>query len=326
VQYFNKQAIWDVSPSPDTSSAAPVASAVAGGNNGGRNTTLLPSGSPINPLYLTMGLPPLKGQTTASQQEFVLERSFTPRRKGGILSAFVFARSDGANYGKLVVYEVPDTSAPSPGQAATLIQSEQFISSQFTLLGSSGSRVIQGDVQLLPVGNAIMYVRPVWILGEGNTTFPRYEFVAAAVGQRAVLGFDMNDAVTALVTGNATRLQTSGGVKSITQGGSSNPPTSTTTTTLPGPPSGGPPANSSAAVLLADAQREFDAANAALASRNLASYQAHISRAQADVAAAVAKLGGVPGTVPPPSAPTSTVPRSATTVAPASTTTSTVSP
>ncbi len=94
--------------------------------------------------------------------------------KGGILSAFVFAESDGDNYGKLVLYQVPNTSAPSPSQAATLIQSDQFISSQFTLLGSAGSRVIQGNVQLIPIGNAIMYVRPVWILGEGTTTFPRY--------------------------------------------------------------------------------------------------------------------------------------------------------
>ena len=63
VQYFNKQAIWDVAPSPDTSSAAPVATAVASGNNGGRNTTLAASGSPIDPLYLTMALPHGAGQT-----------------------------------------------------------------------------------------------------------------------------------------------------------------------------------------------------------------------------------------------------------------------
>ena len=72
------------------------------------------------------------------------------------------------------MYQVPDTAAPSPGQAATLIQSDQFISSQFTLLGSQGSQVIQGQVQLIPIGNTVMYVRPVWILGEGSTTFPRY--------------------------------------------------------------------------------------------------------------------------------------------------------
>jgi uncharacterized protein len=309
VQYFNKQAIWDIAPSPDTSSAAPIASAVASGNNGGRNTTLLPSGSPINPLYLALGLPKAPDQQAASSQEFVLERSFTPRLKGGILSAFVFARSDGANYGKLVLYEVPNTSAPSPGQAATLIQSDQFISSQFTLLGSQGSKVIQGDVQLLPIGNAIMYVRPVWILGEGTTTFPRYRFVAAAVGQRAVLGYDINDVVTALLNGTATRLQTSGGVKSDGTGGSTT--TTTTTTTVPGTRTTVPPASASANQLLQSAQSEFDAANAALANRDLASYQAHIRAAQADVQAAVAKLGAVSTTIP--GATTTTAPKSTTT-------------
>ena len=247
----------------------------------------------------------------------MLGRSFTPRLKGGILSAFVFARSDGAYYGKLVVYEVPNTSAPSPSQAATLIQSDQFISSQFTLLGSQGSRVIQGDVQLLPIGDAIMYVRPVWILGEGSTTFPRYEFVAAAVGQRAVLGYDMTDAVTALLSGGPTRLQTSGGVKSILSGGNGST-TTTTTTTVPGTPTTVPPANASANQLLASAQSEFDAANAALAAGKLGDYQTHIRNAQNDVAAAVAKLR-------PAGASTTTVPASATT-APAAATTTTGAP
>ncbi len=320
VQYFNKQAIWDIAPSPDTSSAAPVASAVAVGNNGGRNTTLLPSGSPINPLYLTLGLPKAPGQQTLSPQEFVLERSFTPRLKGGILSAFVFARSDGNNYGKLVVYEVPDTSAPSPGQAATLIQSDQFISSEFTLLGSAGSRVIQGDVQLLPIGDAIMYVRPVWILGEGNTTFPRYEFVAAAVGQHAVLGCDMPDAVTALANNAPTRLQASQNrtnpcnvtatpITTPTTGGTG---TSTTTTTAPGPPVTVPPSTASATQLLQDAQTEFDAANTALAQRKLGDYQTHIANARADVAAAYAKLSA---------ATTTTVPAGSSTTVPKATTT-----
>ena len=290
VQYFNKQAIWDVAPSPDTSSAAPVASAVATGNNGGRNTTLAPSGSPIDPLYLTMALPTESGKP-ASGQEFLLERSFTPRLKGGILSAFVFAQSDGDNYGKLVLYQVPNTSAPSPSNAATLIQSDQFISSQFTLLGSQGSKVIQGQVQLIPIGDAIMYVRPVWILGEGTTTFPRYLAVAAAVGQRAVLGRDMSDAVQALVTGNETLLQSSGGVKGVLSGGSGTPTSSTTTTTTPGTPVTNPPTNASVNQLLQSAADEYAAGQAALANKDLAGYQSHNARAQADVQAALAKAG-----------------------------------
>jgi uncharacterized protein len=318
VQYFNKQAIWDVAPSPDTSSAAPVASAVVNGNNGGRNTTLAGAGSPIDPLYLTMALPPDSGKTATNPQQFVLERSFTPRLKGGILSAFVFAQSDGDNYGKLVLYQVPNTAAPSPGQAATLIQSDQFISGQFTLLGSAGSRVIQGNVQLIPIGNAIMYLRPIWILGEGTSTFPRYEFVAAAVGQRAVLGFDVPDAVNALVNNVPTRLQTSGGVRSIAgQIGSSTPTTGTTTTTQPSTGSTVTvPANSSVDALLAAAQKEFDLANSAYAAGDLGGYQRHNKLAAGYVQDAIARSGSTVTT-------TTVVPgaKRTTTTAPAATTT-----
>jgi uncharacterized membrane protein (UPF0182 family) len=211
----------------------------------------------------------------------------------------VFAQSDGDNYGKLVVYEVPNTSAPSPAQAASLIQSDQFISSQFTLLGSSGSRVIQGDVQLLPIGDSIMYVRPVWILGEGSQTFPRYKFVAAAVDQRAVLGLDMNDAVTALVTGNRTRLQTQVGVKqdgTVDNGGTST--TSTTTTTTPGTPTTKPSTNASVDQLLQQALDEYQAGEDALANKDLAGYQSHIAKAQDLTAQALAKSGVTTTTAP----------------------------
>jgi len=157
-------------------------------------------------------------------------------------------------------------------------------------------------------------VRPVWILGEGNSTFPRYKFVAAAVDQRAVLGFDMEDAVTALVSGNPTRLQTSGGVKSdgtVSGGGGST----TTTTTVPGGTTTStlPPSSASAAELLQNAQTEFDAANAALARQDLAGYQSHIAKARQDVQAASAKLGA--GTTTTTTAPpgTTTVPAATTT-------------
>jgi uncharacterized membrane protein (UPF0182 family) len=315
VQYFNKQSIWDVAPSPDTSSAAAVAAAVQSGSNGGRNTTLPATGSPIDPLYLTMALPQQDGKAPGDQQ-FLLQRSFTPRSKGAILSAFMFAESDGNNYGKLVLYQVPDATAPSPGQAASLIQADPFISGQFTLLGSTGSRVITGNVQLIPVGNAIVYVRPVWILGNGSATFPRFLGVAAALGQRAVLGNDMQDAIRALVTGGETQYQRGGGAAAA-QNNRNAAGTATTTTTVPeGPPVTNPPANASVNALLTAAQQEFAAADAALAGGNLGQYQAHIRAAQADVAAAIAKGAGGPTPTTAPATPTTKPPVTTTTGAP----------
>jgi len=146
-----------------------------------------------------------------------------------------------------------------------------------------------------------MYVRPIWILGEGSSTFPRYRFVAAAVDQRAVLGFNMEDDIQALLSGNPTQLQTSGGVKSNGSTPTSQTGTSSTTTTLPGSPTTVPPGNASVAALLAKADSEFALADAALTAGQLGEYQLHNRNAQADVAAAQAKLnatGSTATTVP----------------------------
>jgi uncharacterized membrane protein (UPF0182 family) len=287
VQFYNKQNIWDIAPSPEASAVTATSAAVSG-NNGGRNNTLAASGDPIQSLYLTMQLP---GQTG---QEFVLQREFVPRRAAN-LSAFIFARTDGENYGKLVVYSVADSTAPSPAQAATAILSDQFISSQFTLLNQGGSHIDQGQVQLIPVGNAIVYVRSVLVEGQGSQTFPRYRFVVAATGDEAVLGLDVNDAITGLLTGKPTqaeRIVKNGG--SLTNLNPSNPGGgTTTTTTTPTTPTSGPPppTNASAQTLLNAAQVEFDAANAALAAKDLGRYQEHVQKAQTYVDQALVKLG-----------------------------------
>ena len=66
----------------------------------------------------------------------------------------------GENYGKLTSYEIPTTQvAPSPAQAATLIESDPVISSVFTPLDLRGSEIIRGNVQLIPLGDTIVYAR-----------------------------------------------------------------------------------------------------------------------------------------------------------------------
>jgi uncharacterized protein len=281
VEFFNKQAIWDIAPKPETEGTAGTTAAPNQGNDGGRNNTLAASDDPSVPLYLTLQLPGQK------QQEFVLQRAFTPRSKGGILSAFAFGRSDGENYGKLVIYEVSNPEAKSPAQAATDIESDQFIGQQFTLLDQERSAVIRGEPQLLPIGNAVLYLRPIWVEGEGAQTFPRFSFVAGSSGERSVLGYDVDDVVTALVSGNDTQYQRDVRSNRIDEGaipGEQPPGGSTTTTTTPGTtPSTTPgtvPSDASVAELLNEAEREYGLADEALSARRLAEYEEHIANAR----------------------------------------------
>jgi len=289
VQYFNKQDIWDVVPTPDASFVAPGTTLpTVAGNDGGRNTTLAPSGTPAPPLYLTLQVP------GSDYQEFVLQRSFTPRRKNGILSSFMFALNDGPDYGKLVLFTVGDASAPSSFKAASAIESDQFISSQFTLLGQGGSAVEKGNVQLVPIGDSVLYLRPIWITGEGQQPYPRYRFIAGVVGDRAVLGYDVADVVEALLTGRETRLQADvrGGrsITDIAPGEGDGSPT--TTTTVPSStPTTAPDAGATPSELLRTAQREFAAADAALKAGRLGEYEQRIAAARAAVSAAATRLG-----------------------------------
>jgi uncharacterized membrane protein (UPF0182 family) len=290
VQYFNKQDIWDITPTPDTPNATPGTTQAVGGNNGGRNTTLPPSGSPANPLYLTMQLP---GE---SKPEFLLERSFTPRRKNGILSSFIFARSDPGHYGELMVFTLGNADAPSATKAASAIESDSFISQQFSLLDQRGSKVEKGDVELLPIGNAVLYVRPMWITGQSDQPYPRYRFTAAVSGDRAVLGDDINDAVTALLTGKQTalerRVRSGVDITNLPNQGGNNTPSTSTTTTVPNTGTTVKPSNQTADQLEASALSELQAADTARQAGDLGGYQEHVSKALEDLAAAQAKRNG----------------------------------
>ena len=109
-----------------------------------------------------MQLPGKPGRS--GKQEFVLERSFVPAANPNVLTAFIVARSDGANYGQLVLYDTPDNQdIPSPSKAATNIDSNTDISKQLSLLDQHGSQVVRGDVQLIPIGDSILYVRPIYV-------------------------------------------------------------------------------------------------------------------------------------------------------------------
>jgi hypothetical protein len=256
-QFYGKEDLWDIAPNPvQTEATAANASASATtvrGNNGGRNNTLSAGTSPIEPLYQTLQLPGEDGQ------EFVLTRPFVPRGKENQMTAFMAARSDPGHYGQLVLYNTPDNTTPSPSKAGTLIESEQKISEQFTLLGQQGSDVLRGQVQLIPIGDSILYVRPIWVEGKGASSYPRFRFVAMTYGEKAVLATSVDGAIDGLFGGGATT------------------PTEPTEPTQPTQPT--QPSNDTVAQLLEKAANEFAEAKK-VQGTDLGAYQEHITKAQ----------------------------------------------
>ncbi len=308
-QFFQKAALWDIAPSPGgaNTTTATATTPVPNGNNGGRNSTLASSGIPIDPLYLMMQRPGTTGQ------EFVLERPFVPRAKANQLSSFLIAGNDGGpggNYGKLTLYQVPDQSvAPSPVRASSLIEADTRISKTFSLLDQRGSAVVRGAAQLIPVGNTIFYVRPIYVEGSVQKPLPRWNFVAVTYGEHAVLDTSVASAVKNLIAGTIPSAEQDALNGNVT---SPETPTSTPTTTPSTTPGSTPittPPNATVTQLLSQANDLFNQANAALANQDLATFDKYYKQAVALVAEANRLSAG------------STTPTTATTSPPSTSTT-----
>ena len=114
----------------------------------------------VEPDYLIMKLP---GNT---QEEFALILPFTPVNRDNMI-AWMAARSDGENYGKLRLYEFPKQELIyGPFQIDARIDQNPAIAEQITLWSQRGSRVIRGDILVIPIDGSILYVQPLYLRAE----------------------------------------------------------------------------------------------------------------------------------------------------------------
>jgi uncharacterized protein len=112
----------------------------------------------MEPYYTIMKLPEEK-----KKEEFILMLPFNPKKKDN-LSAWMVARSDGENYGKLVVYRFPkDRLVYGPKQIVARINQDTEISRQVSLWDQRGSQVIQGTLLVIPIENSLIYVQPLYL-------------------------------------------------------------------------------------------------------------------------------------------------------------------
>ena len=79
------------------------------------------------------------------------------------LRAFMVVSSDPQTYGKITVYTIDGLLPEGPATVAAEFGSDPMISQQITLLDQRGSRVVFGDLQLVPVGKGLLYLRPLFV-------------------------------------------------------------------------------------------------------------------------------------------------------------------
>ena len=161
----------------------------------------------MDPYYILMKLP---GSNTL---EYLLMTPFTPQNRDNMI-AWVAARCDFPEYGKMIFYELPkDKLIYGPNQIEAMIDQNTTISQQLTLWDQKGSQVIRGKLVVIPIENSFLYVVPVYLKAEG-TNFPQLKRIIAVAADRVVMEPTLDGALADLF--GAQQPQNTGAITAVT--------------------------------------------------------------------------------------------------------------
>jgi uncharacterized membrane protein (UPF0182 family) len=149
---------------------------------------------PMEPYYTIMKLPGEK------VEEYILLLPFTPSKRDN-LAAWLTARCDGDNYGKIRAYTFPrDRLIYGPKQIDARINQDSFISQQLTLWNQRGSEVIRGSLLVIPIEKSLLYVQPLFLAAD-KAGLPELKRVIVAFGDQVVMEENLELALQRLFGG-----------------------------------------------------------------------------------------------------------------------------
>jgi uncharacterized protein len=134
------------------------------------------------------------------EPEFIFVTQFTPRGRDN-LAAWMVARNDGEHYGQLVVYRFPRQSLVfGPRQVMNRINQDTEIARQISLWDQRGSQVIRGELLVIPIEEALIYVQPLYLRAEGGR-IPELKRVIVAYENQVVMEETLDEALAVLFAG-----------------------------------------------------------------------------------------------------------------------------
>jgi len=253
LEFYNAGDAWNVAQDPGSGSPEFTSTSLPTGPGGVGTGPVAPAAleARMDPTYLLMRLPGEERASFLIMQPMV-PSSGTDRQRN--LSAFVVAKSDPTDYGELEAFVMPTGELiDGPSLADARANAEPSIAQEISLLDQRGSRVLLGNMLLIPVGESILYMRPVYVTSQ-RTQLPELQRIIVVYGGKAVMRPTLSGALAALF------------------GGAPAPGTE------PDSP-GGAAVDEDVAALLARAEQLFVDADAALRAGDLATYQAKIREA-----------------------------------------------
>jgi len=165
----------------------------------------------MTPYYTIVRFP----DSRFDSEEFVLMLPFTPTNKNNMV-AWVAAMCDPQNYGQIIEYKFPKEKLIfGPLQIESRIDQNSEISKLFTLWGQRGSKVIRGNLLVIPVKDSLIYIEPIYLRAE-QSELPELKRVIVGYQDRIGVGLRLEDALFEIF-GAGTPLAAEAGAKKITK-------------------------------------------------------------------------------------------------------------
>ena len=156
------------------------------------------AGSPrmVDPYYILMRLP---GE---ERLQFMLMMPLTPNKRDNLI-AWIAVKNDFPGYGEFVVFKLPkERLIYGPMQIEALIDQDTAISRQLSLWDQRGSKVIRGNLLVVPIEHSLLYVEPVYLVAEENDV-PQLKRVITAHGDKVAMAPTLDESLSILF-GEAT--------------------------------------------------------------------------------------------------------------------------
>jgi uncharacterized membrane protein (UPF0182 family) len=156
----------------------------------------------MEPYYTIMRLP------SEAREEFILLTLFNPSRRDNMI-AWLAARSDLPNYGRLVVYNFPKQKLVyGPRQIDARIDQDPVISQQLALWNQRGSTVIRGSLLAIPIDQSLIYVQPLYLAAAEQGALPELRRVIVAYGNQIAMEPTLEQSLARIFGGQTAALTT----------------------------------------------------------------------------------------------------------------------
>lgn len=186
-KFFSNQDLWEIAQFPKQGTSKDASNP---------DTSMA---NDIDPYYNMIKLPSDIGKN----EELILMRPFTPSGGRHNMVSWLAVRNSSENYGQMILFNFPkDTNILGTDQVEVNINQIKEVSESMTLLGQRGSKVFKGNLLVIPIEDSVLYVEPIYIKSEGESSIPQVRKVVVGYQKdndfKSGVGDNLDSALKAL--------------------------------------------------------------------------------------------------------------------------------